>query len=86
MCETRRECFQCWSQMQLKEVHVLLWGTIRSLLRKLLEDTEEMSDEQGCALIQGLDCLARLVKQQPTRKKQNATAQLPCFRLVWYTL
>lgn len=74
------------SKPQVRGVYALLGRTIRSLLRKLLEDTKEMSDEQGCALIQGLDCLARLVKQQPSRKKQTANAQLPCFRFVGYTL
>ena len=46
--------------MQVKAVHALLGRTVRSLLRKPLEDKEDMSNEEGCALIQGLDCLARL--------------------------
>lgn len=48
-----------------------------SLMRALIEG--EVSDEQGCALIQGLDCWARLVKQQ-RRSKQRSDAELPLFR------
>lgn len=68
--------------MQVRRVHGLLGGTIRSLMHTLLEEKEDMTDEQGCAFIQGMDCLASLVKQQPSHNKQKLNAQLPCFRFV----
>ena len=68
--------------MQVRGVHGLVGGTIRGLMHTLLDKKEDMTNEQGCALIQGMDCLARLVQQQPSQNKQRLDAQLPCFRFV----
>lgn len=54
--------------MQVSAVLGLLGGAIRGLLHTLLEEGD-ISNEQGCALIQGMVCLANIVKQQ--RRSRN---------------
>ena len=54
--------------MQVSAVLGLLGGAIRGLLHTLLEEGD-ISNEQGCALIQGMVCLAKMVKQQ--RRSRN---------------
>ena len=61
----------------MKEVHGLLGAVIRGLIPPLL--AMDISKEEGCALIQALDCLAHLVKQQRCGKPKADAAQ-PCFR------
>ena len=58
-------------------MHRLLGDVITGLMHTLVAG--EISNEQGCALVQGLDCWARLVQQQ-RRSKQKSDAELPLFR------
>ena len=62
---------------QVRGVHRLLGDVITGLMHTLVAG--EISNEQGCALVQGLDCWARLVQQQ-RRSKQKSDAELPLFR------
>jgi len=61
----------------VRGVQRLLGGSMRGLMQRLWE--QDLSAGQGCALVQAMDCLVSLVKQQP-RSKQKLDADLPCFR------
>ena len=62
---------------QVRGVQSLLVGVLRGLMQRLWK--QDLSAGQGCALVQAMDCLVSLGKQQP-RSKQKPEVDLPCFR------
>jgi len=62
---------------QVRGVQRLLGWVMRGLTQRLWY--QDLSAGQGCALVQAMDCLVSLVKQQ-SRSKQKPDADLLCFR------